>query len=271
MRGLRANTRGERSNDGRRSTFLAPVSRRATCSKNWASRNSIRNQGQCGNCWSFSTAETIRSAYTQQHGEDPGELSTQYLTDCMYRPRNGCKGGMPIDALNWIAENGGIPTKAAYDDQLGSCSSSPPPPTPPTPTPTPTPTWNPSYPWYPGPEISIFSSGPVSSSGEGTTCSGNYPSTDFACKSGISAAVTVSGGQKQQSEEDMASYVCSTGSLSIAVDASSFHDYTGGILSYSCGNQLDHAVLLVGINAEKNSWIVQNSWVAMSSRVDGPA
>merc|ERR1712096_118420 len=28
----------------------------------------------------------------------------------------------------------------------------------------------------------------------------------------------------------------------------------------SCGTSLDHAVLLVGANAQDNTWIVQNSW-----------
>ena len=50
--------------------------------------------------------------------------------------------------------------------------------------------------------------------------------------------------------------------LSIAVDASTWSSYTGGVVSASsgCGSTLNHAVQLVGYNAEGNYYIVRNSW-----------
>merc|ERR1719327_351544 len=70
----------------------------AKCTKNWASRTDMRNQGTCGSCWTFSTATTLRAAFIQQHGYDPGKLSTQFLVDCVSRETcqggvNGCCGG----------------------------------------------------------------------------------------------------------------------------------------------------------------------------------
>merc|ERR1719436_1982507 len=73
------------------------------CNADWSSRTEIRNQGACGDCWTFSTVETLRAAYIQQHNTDPGKLSTQFLVDCMQQTTcsggvNGCCGGSPAQA-----------------------------------------------------------------------------------------------------------------------------------------------------------------------------
>jgi len=87
--------------------------------------------------------------------------------------------------------------------------------------------------------------------------------TKFQCKKGLQAAVTVSGYHQLESEEEMASHICSTGAITVAVCAtlSHMHDYTGGVkMASTCCSELDHSVLLVGMDAGKNAWIVQNSW-----------
>ena len=53
----------------------------------------------------------------------------------------------------------------------------------------------------------------------------------------------------------MGAYVSSTGPLSIVVDASRWSTYTGGILE-TCGTDLDHAVQVVGIDTDEESWKV---------------
>ena len=53
----------------------------------------------------------------------------------------------------------------------------------------------------------------------------------------------------------MGAYVSSTGPLSIVVDASKWSTYTGGILE-TCGTDLDHAVQVVGIDTDEESWKV---------------
>jgi C1A family cysteine protease len=58
----------------------------------------------------------------------------------------------------------------------------------------------------------------------------------------------------------------SYGPVSIACDASEWSSYTGGVFSSSdCSSsafKLDHAIQLVGYNAEASTpyWIVRNSW-----------
>ena len=72
---------------------------------------------------------------------------------------------------------------------------------------------------------------------------------------------------KKQDEDTLVKNLVSFGPLSIAVDASEWSSYTGGILTTdSCNNgalRLDHAVQLVGYNFEtpgQEYFIVKNSW-----------
>jgi len=54
----------------------------------------------------------------------------------------------------------------------------------------------------------------------------------------------------------------SGGPVSVCVDASSWQDYNGGVLT-TCGNNVDHCVQLTGYanyNAQGAYWIVRNSW-----------
>jgi len=52
------------------------------------------------------------------------------------------------------------------------------------------------------------------------------------------------------------------GPLSVAVCASSWSYYSGGIYNSSCGTSLNHGVALVGYGADngKQYWIIRNSW-----------
>jgi len=58
----------------------------------------------------------------------------------------------------------------------------------------------------------------------------------------------------------MASYVQSTGPLSVCLDANTWNSYTGGIMSV-CGQSVDHCVQAVGVDASTGGyWKVRNSW-----------
>jgi len=92
----------------------------------------------------------------------------------------------------------------------------------------------------------------------------DYPYTSFNGATGNcavnlnQAVITVQGFSKINGEASMASFVQSTGPLSVCVDANSWNSYTGGIM-YSCGQQVDHCVQAVGVDTA-GYWKVRNSW-----------
>lgn len=65
-----------------------------------------------------------------------------------------------------------------------------------------------------------------------------------------------------EDEEAIAAWLAQNGPISIAVDASTWQLYFGGVVSNCFSQQLNHGVLLVGYNDNANPpyWIVKNSW-----------
>eukprot|EP01035_Chromulina_nebulosa_P018338 gene18338-24029_t len=89
----------------------------------------------------------------------------------------------------------------------------------------------------------------------------SYYGTTGTCSSSSSkSVVTVSNYYTLTTEDSIASYVQSSGPVSICIDASAWSSYTGGILSV-CGNDIDHAVQAVGVYPTTGGyWKVRNSW-----------
>jgi len=100
----------------------------------------------------------------------------------------------------------------------------------------------------------------------GITTDAAYPYTSYqgvtgTCKvNSAGFVITVSGYTTIGSESSMATYVQSTGPLSVCLDAATWNSYTGGIVT-KCGNQVDHCVQAVGVDASSSGyWKVRNSW-----------
>jgi cathepsin L len=92
--------------------------------KNIVAVTPIKNQEQCGSCWSFSAIGATEGAWAIS-GNELTSFSEQQLVDCSSSfGNNGCNGGEMDDAFQYIIKNG-ICTETDYPYQGvdGQCNS----------------------------------------------------------------------------------------------------------------------------------------------------
>lgn len=171
----------------------------------------VKNQGQCGSCWSFSTTGAVEGAWFLA-GNPLVSLSEQQLVDCSGPQGNqGCNGGMMDQAFAYIIQNGGICTEAAYPYTAtqGSCSAA-----------------------------------------------------NCTVAARIRAYTDV---QANNETALMAAVAKQPVSVAVEADGLDWQFYSGGVVTDSCGTNLDHGVLVVGYGTDYTSqpvdyWKVKNSW-----------
>jgi len=87
---------------------------------NWVKKGAVtdvKDQGQCGSCWSFSTTGALEGAYFVKNG-NLETFSEQQLLDCDSFKNGGrdmgCNGGLMDHAFTWIEKNGGLCSETDY-------------------------------------------------------------------------------------------------------------------------------------------------------------
>lgn len=170
----------------------------------------VKNQGQCGSCWSFSTTGSLEGAW-EIAGNKLTSFSEQQFVDCD-KVDQGCNGGLMDNAFKF-AEQNAICTEESYPYKAvgGTCKAS--------------------------------------------SCTTGLP------KGSVTGFKDVTTDNEQAMMSALAQQPVS---IAIEADKSVFQLYKSGVLSGTCGSNLDHGVLAVGYGTDNGQdyWLVKNSWGA---------
>jgi len=124
------------TNDGRAEFTHVATDASTPSSIDWTTQGAVtpvKDQGQCGSCWSFSTTGALEGAYQIKYS-NLKSFSEQNFVDCDTRSNggsdHGCNGGLMDNAFSWAKKNGGVcyeqdyPYVSGSTQKAGTCNQS---------------------------------------------------------------------------------------------------------------------------------------------------
>jgi C1A family cysteine protease len=82
----------------------------------------VKDQGQCGSCWTFSTTGVLEGRYFLDNNQLLS-FSEQQIVDCATDAGQGCEGGWPYLAVEYAIKNGlELESDYPYTAQDGTCA-----------------------------------------------------------------------------------------------------------------------------------------------------
>mmetsp|Transcript_8728 Transcript_8728/g.12110 ORF Transcript_8728/g.12110 Transcript_8728/m.12110 type:complete len:437 (-) Transcript_8728:1755-3065(-) len=201
----------------------------------------VKNQGQCGSCWSFSASEQIESQLMFATGDPMVELSPQQLASCV-TTCYGCGGGDTTDAYEYLMHHIGLAPEAYWPYVQGmtpddSCLDQ---------------------------TCTAQCDKPLTSLKQDFTFIGHYAVVDD-----YAFATQPCNELNSCNHQDLESLALALNEMpvSVCLNAANWDDYIGGVMSAdACGGNglqdMDHCVSAVGYNSSETGgyWIVRNSW-----------